>query len=144
MELFNIRVYGILINELNQVLISDENRGGFSFTKFPGGGVEIGEGLPNALKREFEEEIGIEIEVKELFYFNDFYQASAFNPKHQIFAFYYRVNYSAWKEIVTDQHDVPLTVEGEKRRWVSLSELDLAIFTFPIDKIVCKHLLNSR
>ena len=143
MEKFNVRVYGLLINELNQVLVSDECRGGFAFTKFPGGGVEIGEGLPNALRREFMEEIGIEVEVKEVFYFNDFYQASAFNPKHQILAFYYKVDYPNWKEIVTDQHVVPLSEEGEKHRWISIEDLDLPIFTFPIDKIVCKHLTNQ-
>lgn len=141
MEKFNVRVYGILINDLNQVLISDEYRNGFAFTKFPGGGVEIGEGLPNALKREFMEEIGIEVEVEELFYFNDFYQASVFNPKHQILAFYYKVKFDNWRQIETDQHEVPLTSEGEKHRWVDLDLLDIDIFTFPIDKIVCKHLI---
>ena len=141
MEKFNIRVYGILVNDLNQVLISDEYRSGFAFTKFPGGGVEIGEGLPNALKREFIEEIGIEVEVEKLFYFNDFYQASAFNPKHQILAFYYHVKYDQWREIETDQHEVPRTTEGEKHRWIDLDSLDIAMFTFPIDKIVCKHLM---
>ena len=40
----NIRVYGILINEQKQVLVSDELiRGGY-YTKFPGGGLEYGEG----------------------------------------------------------------------------------------------------
>lgn len=141
MEKFNVRVYGILINDLNQVLISDEYRGGFAFTKFPGGGVEIGEGLPNALKREFMEEIGIAVDVEEIFYFNDFYQASAFNPKHQILAFYYKVKFEKWREIETDQHEVPLTTEGEKHRWIDLDSLDITMFTFPIDKIVCKHLL---
>ena len=54
---FNLRVYGLLINELNQVLISDENRNGFAFTKFPGGGMEFGEGFKETLIREFQEEL---------------------------------------------------------------------------------------
>ena len=42
--MFNIRVYGILINDKKQVLVSDEFiRGGY-YTKFPGGGLELGEG----------------------------------------------------------------------------------------------------
>lgn len=140
MESFNIRVYGLLINEHNEVLISDECRNGFAFTKFPGGGVEVGEGFPNALRREFMEELGIEIEVGDLFFFNDYYQVSAFNPKHQVVSFYYAVNFADWQQIETNQHVVPLTEEGEKHRWIPVNELDQDLFTFPIDKIVAKRL----
>lgn len=141
---FNIRIYGILINELNQILVSDEFRNGFSFTKFPGGGLEFGEGFKHALKREFQEELNIEVEVDELIYFNEFYQASAFNPKDQIHSFYYRVNFADWKLIEADQHEVPLTREGEKHRWIDLSELNSDDFTFPIDKIVANHIKGDQ
>ncbi len=137
---FNIRVYGLLINELNQVLISDECRNGFSFTKFPGGGMEFGEGFKETLIREFQEELGIEIHVNELFYFNEFFQVSKFNPKDQLFSFYYKVSYADWKSIITNQHDVPLKTEGEKHRWISLNELKKEQFTFPIDQLVAEKL----
>jgi mutator protein MutT len=139
---FNLRVYGILINELNQVLISDENRNGFAFTKFPGGGMEHGEGFKETLIREFKEELNIEIEVDELFYFNEFFQVSKFQPNDQLFSFYYRVNYCNWKSIVTDQHEIPLTTEGEKHRWISLSELRKDLFTLPIDHLVAEKLVQ--
>ena len=58
---FNVRVYGLLINEFDQVLLSDEEESGFRFSKFPGGGLEYGEGLIDGLKREFMEELGIEV-----------------------------------------------------------------------------------
>ncbi|HET9278185.1 MAG TPA: NUDIX domain-containing protein [Flavitalea sp.] len=61
MNLFNIRVYGILINEKKQVLVSDEFIRGSYYTKFPGGGFEFGEGTGNCLKREFKEEIDLAI-----------------------------------------------------------------------------------
>ena len=137
---FNIRVYGLLINELNQVLISDECHNGFSFTKFPGGGMEFGEGFKETLIREFQEELGIEIHVNELFYFNEFFQVSKFNPKDQLFSFYYKVSYADWKSIITNQHDVPLKTEGEKHRWISLNELKKEQFTFPIDQLVAEKL----
>ena len=41
---FNVRVYGLLINDQNQILISDEQEYGMQFSKFPGGGLEYGEG----------------------------------------------------------------------------------------------------
>ena len=60
---FNVRVYGLLFNEQNQILISDEEEYGFQFSKFPGGGLEYGEGLIDGLIREFMEECNAEIEV---------------------------------------------------------------------------------
>jgi 8-oxo-dGTP diphosphatase len=140
MQRFNIRIYGLLINEHDQILVSDECRNGFAFTKFPGGGLEFGEGFKHALKREFLEELNQEIEVQDLFYFNEFYQPSVFNPKDQIHAFYYKVSVKDWTVITADQHEVPLTEEGEKHRWIALKALHIDDFTFPIDKIVVKHL----
>src|SRR6478672_4994784 len=87
---FNVRVYGLLINENDQVLLSDEEEYGFRFSKFPGGGLEYGEGLIDALKREFVEECNAEVEVLEHFYTTDFFIQSAFNDS-QIISVYYIV-----------------------------------------------------
>src|SRR6266513_6357519 len=89
--MFNIRVYGILINEKKQVLVADEFiRGGY-YVKFPGGGLELGEGTRDCLKREFKEEMNLDVEIGEHLYTTDFYQVSAFNPAHQIISIYYLV-----------------------------------------------------
>ena len=56
---FTIRVYGILFDENKRILVSDEFIRGDYFTKFPGGGLEIGEGTRDCLKREFKEETGV-------------------------------------------------------------------------------------
>lgn len=90
MFLFNVRVYGILINDKHQVLISDERTENVSFTKFPGGGLEYGEGLIDALKREYMEETGMTIEVSRHVYTTDFYEKSSFNES-QILSIYYQV-----------------------------------------------------
>jgi mutator protein MutT len=136
MKSFNLRVYGLLINDKNEILISDERRNGISFTKFPGGGLEFGEGLTDGLKREFQEELEIEIEVGELFYVNDFLQVSAFNENHQLLSFYYFVNYYDCSSIGKEKYEIPFQSDGEKQRWISISELSEDYFTFPIDKIV--------
>src|SRR4051794_35561734 len=91
MSHFNIRVYGILINEQKQVLVSDEFIRGNYYTKFPGGGLEFGEGTRDCLKREFLEEMNLNVEVGEHLYTTDYFQMSAFNPDHQIISIYYRV-----------------------------------------------------
>src|SRR5829696_4532291 len=87
--MFNLRVYGVLINEKKQVLVSDELIRGAAITKFPGGGLEFGEGTRDCLKREFQEEMALEVEVRDHIYTTDFFQLSAFNPSHQIISIYY-------------------------------------------------------
>ncbi|RYZ00512.1 MAG: NUDIX domain-containing protein [Chitinophagaceae bacterium] len=91
MALFNIRVYGLLVNERGDVLVSDELIRGRRITKFPGGGLEFGEGTRDCLRREFLEEMNLRVEVGEHLYTTDFYQQSAFNPEHQIVSIYYLV-----------------------------------------------------
>lgn len=136
---FNLRVYAIIRNGTGEVLISDERRNGVSFTKFPGGGLEKGEGLADCLKRELMEELEIDATIGELFYVNEFYQQSAFRESDQLISFYYEVtDYSG--EISVSNHEVPLKEEGEKFRWVSIEELNAEMMTFPIDKIVTNKL----
>lgn len=138
---FNIRVYGLLINDRDEVLLSDEHRFGRTFTKFPGGGLEEGEGLKECLVREFQEELAIHVEVEELFYLTDFYQQSAFNPKDQIISIYYKVKSDELDKIKATQvkYDFPEGAQ-EINRWVAISELSSDDVTFPIDKLVVEQL----
>ncbi|HEV7333522.1 MAG TPA: NUDIX domain-containing protein [Flavisolibacter sp.] len=91
MSKFTLRVYGILINTEKQVLVSDEYIRGAFYTKFPGGGLEYGEGTRDCLKREFIEEMNLRVEVGEHLYTTDYYQESAFRPGEQIISIYYLV-----------------------------------------------------
>ncbi|MFN5417010.1 MAG: NUDIX hydrolase [Flavobacteriia bacterium] len=139
MRKFNIRVYGLLINDKNEILVSDEQRNGFQFTKFPGGGLEWGEGITDALKREFIEELNLEIEIGELFYLTDFFQVSAFNPKDQIISIYYRVNCKSWETINSNPTKVFIE-HKENHRWIELGQLNKEDLTFPIDKVIVEKL----
>ena len=87
--MISIRVYGILLNDARQVLVSDEFIRGSYYTKFPGGGLEIGEGTRDCLKREFMEEMNLKVETGEHIYTTDIYQKSAFDTAHQILSIYY-------------------------------------------------------
>ena len=78
-ESYTVRVYGILIDANNRVLLSDEFIRGDYFTKFPGGGLELGEGTRECLKREFKEETGLDVTIGEHIYTTDYFQISAFN-----------------------------------------------------------------
>ena len=146
---FNIRVYGLLINELNQVLVADEVfKNGMKATKFPGGGLELGEGLIDGLKREFVEETGIEVEVKEHFYTTDFFQHSYFDNESQIISIYYLCTSNEWRNIKISSNkfdfEVILGKEAESFRWVNLIELaNETDITLPLDKVVVEKFLSS-
>ncbi len=149
--MFNIRVYGILINELNQVLLSDEFIRGNYFTKFPGGGLEFGEGTRDCLKREFMEETGLEVEVTEHIYTTDYFQMSAFNPSHQIISIYYFVKANNALSLVTKENPFDFSPEqtgdiagqSEVFRWIDRKDLSEEHLSLPIDKKVVS-LLRAR
>ncbi len=142
---FNVRVYGLLINANDEILVSDEQEQGMRFTKFPGGGLEYGEGLPDGLKREFMEECNLEVEVTNHFYTTDFFVKSAFNDS-QIISVYYGVKALNNLELVIKQEPFDFDGEGavlQSFRWLKLSTLREDDFTFPIDRYVAKLLINS-
>ena len=146
MNLFNIRVYGILINENKQVLVSDEFIRGSYYTKFPGGGLEFGEGTRDCLKREFKEEMDLEVEVGDHIYTTDFFQMSAFNPEHQIVSIYYFAKpiepiKAPLRDTLFDfdEHQMKVykeTGETETFRFINWDEFSEDSVTLPIDKIV--------
>ena len=140
MNSFTIRVYGLLINKNKQVLISDEFRDGFLFTKFPGGGLEFGEGISSALMREYREEMELDITVESLFYVNDHLQISAFNNQMQLISFYYFVTTNEIENLTFDAYEIPLKKNGEKQRWYPINNHLEDLLTFPLDKIVASKL----
>ncbi|HEY5328138.1 MAG TPA: NUDIX domain-containing protein [Mucilaginibacter sp.] len=142
---FNVRVYGLLINAGNEILISDEQEYGMRFTKFPGGGLEFGEGLTEGLKREFKEECNVEVEVGAHFYTTDFYVKSAFNNS-QVISVYYRVKNTKPLNLKIKTTAFDFDGEGEVLqafRWLKLTDLDPADFLFPTDKHVIKLLMHK-
>jgi 8-oxo-dGTP diphosphatase len=141
---YNIRVYGILKNDKNEVLVTDEYRMGLYMTKFPGGGLESGEGLIECLQREWKEELNVEILVDRHFYTTDFYVKSAFNDS-QILSIYYLVKLKTDIQIPTASKTFDFEkIEGAQTfRWIALTDINESMFLFPIDKKVAL-LLKER
>ena len=144
--MFTIRVYGILINEKKQVLVSDEFIRGNYYTKFPGGGLELGEGTRDCLKREFKEEMNLDVLVEDHIYTTDYFQMSAFNPADQIISIYYFVK--ALEEITVPLRDKEFDFDEEQLkiyqrdneietfRFIEWNNFADERVTLPIDKIV--------
>ncbi|ULQ53746.1 NUDIX hydrolase [Flavihumibacter fluvii] len=142
----SVRVYGILINSQQQVLVSDEKIRGEFFTKFPGGGLEFGEGTRDCLAREFMEEMNLKVSVGDHIYTTDFFQMSAFNKAHQILSIYYFAH--ALEEITVPLRKTPFdfdeqqlklyetTGEIETFRFIDWENFGEHQVSLPIDKVV--------
>jgi 8-oxo-dGTP diphosphatase len=144
--LFNVRVYGLLLGADNQVLVSDELIRGDYITKFPGGGLEFGEGTRDCLKREFKEEMDLDVAVEDHLYTTDFFQMSAFNAEHQIISIYYFVKALEpihvplrTKPFDFDERELKIYAERKETetfRFIDWSEFSADSVTLPIDKVV--------
>lgn len=152
-KMISVRVYGILINDQKQVLVSDEYIRGDYFTKFPGGGLELGEGTRDGLKREFLEELNLKVEIGDHIYTTDIYQQSAFNSAHQILSIYYFAH--ALEPITVPLRSKPFefdeaqlklyeeTRQIETVRFIDWENFSADAVTLPLDKIavnMVKHL----
>lgn len=137
---FNIRVYGIIVNEKDEILVSTEYYAPHTLTKFVGGGLEKGEGLKDGLIREFQEEISCEIIVGDLYYVNDFFQQSFFKKEDQIISVYYLVEPKSWTNF---EEKLANPNTNQRFKWHSLKHFNLDILSLPIDKIVVEKLQGN-
>ncbi|HET9747048.1 MAG TPA: NUDIX domain-containing protein [Chitinophagaceae bacterium] len=153
MPRFNIRVYGILINDKKQILVADEYIRGGLYTKFPGGGLEFGEGTRDCLKRELQEELGIQAEIGDHIYTTDFFQMSAFRPDDQIISIYYFAKQLEALNVPLrtrafdfDEMQMEIyknTGETETFRLIDWNDFSEEAVTLPIDKIVARMVKNT-
>jgi 8-oxo-dGTP diphosphatase len=142
---FNVRVYGILVHN-NCILASDEFIKGNTITKFPGGGLEFGEGTRACLQREFLEELNLTIQVAEHFYTTDFYVASSFDTSSQVISIYYFVNAQSPLnfKISTSAHNYIKKEGAQSFRWIPLNTISEMDFTLIIDKRVAELLSQKK
>ena len=145
---FNIRVYGILFDHRNRILVADELIHGQRVTKFPGGGLEFGEGTIDCVIREFMEETNQAIQIIRHVYTTDFFQQSAFNPNHQVMSIYYLVECSSPEAIITSGKKFDFlineTSDVMSLRWIESEEIQESDFTFPIDQKVAKIIKSGK
>jgi 8-oxo-dGTP diphosphatase len=125
---FNIRVYGIWIRG-REVLVNEEFIRGKKVIKFPGGGLDWGEGTLDCLKREWKEELNLEIDILEHFYTTDYFQHSAFDDSQVVSIYYLVTSHESAMGIINSE-------ANERTYWMPLSEVSSDTFTLAIDKKV--------
>ena len=132
---YTIRVYAVIVNRRGEILLTRESYLGMEFTKFPGGGMEWGEGALDTIQRELSEELHLEnIELEHL-YTTDFFVPSFFDSSTQVISIYYKTKEPTLRDLVK------LREEDEKLlgvKWIPFDQFSEDDVTFPIDKHVAK------
>ena len=131
---FNIRVYGLLIFE-NQLMILKEPYAGEILYKFPGGGLEFGEGVIECLEREFLEELNLKITKTHHFYTQEGFLASKFRKNEQLLTVYYMVEVESITELKLLDNSI------EEVIWCDLNKYQKSPLILPIDQLVWDKLL---
>lgn len=134
MSKFNVRVYGIWIKS-DKILLSHENIDGYAMTKFPGGGLEFGEGALDCLKREFMEELGVKISQSKLVHVSEKYIPSAFKKNEQVIAVHYLVDSD---DSILNYENIQDTAVGKSNllsfKWHKLDSSLIDNLSFEMDK----------
>jgi len=142
-----IRIYGLVVRNKSEILLTDEFRLGMRMTKFPGGGLEPGEGTIDCLRREFREEMNQEIENIRHYYTTDFFQQTRLLPEpHQILSIYYLTDLLHPENLKTTNKKFDFEdIDGSQTfRWAKIEDLVAEDFTFPIDKVVLEMLKDDN
>ena len=142
-----IRVYGIYNNPEKGILVSDEIVKGRKITKFPGGGLEYGEGTMECLRREMIEESGTEFEILSHYFTTGFFVKSAFHADTQVVSIYYTMN--PLKQInfriATKVFEFEFEEEGAQSfRYILPEIISENSFTLVVDRQVGKMLTENK
>lgn len=102
MEEIIVAVKGLIINKGKALMVkrSDNDNIGAGTWEMPGGKIEFGEKLEEALTREVKEEVGIDITIEKLLYSNTFLTSSS----RQIVIIVYICNTEQENIILSDEH----------------------------------------
>jgi 8-oxo-dGTP pyrophosphatase MutT (NUDIX family) len=139
---FTVRIYGLLIQE-GSILVSRERIGNFAFSKFPGGGLEFGEGPLDCLIRECREETGITVKIIRHIYTSETFIQSALDAEEQVIGIYYLIEAADKDSIRSIDLDEKTEDFREKENfirmeWVKLDAETERELSFEMDRLALR------
>lgn len=148
--MFTIRVYGLCIRTIGgerMLLVMDEIIKGRRITKFPGGGLEYGEGTRQCLVREIREELNVDATGLRHYYTTDQFQQSAFHTTPmQVISIYYTFDLAEDQELRSLTEPFGYTDPDQKEgcRWIPIATSEITTLSLPIDQYVFAALKEGR
>lgn len=135
--IFRIAAYSIMVDN-DKILLMNTKRTGKYF--FPGGGVELGESVEDALERETKEETGLDIEIKRFFkLIETFFYYDPMDEAYHNFSLFFICKPKTLNLLDDSQVQDD---EAEKPRWIDIKKLKMNNFQTPSEKIF--HLLKKQ
>jgi len=127
---FRPAVYGVIIED-GKVLLSKQWDG----YDFPGGGIEIGESIVDALKREVREETGLEVEVGKILACESSFFKYRFEDKCvQSILIYYSCKRTGG-ELTTENFDEKEKEYADMPEWINIEDIEKIKFYNSADNI---------
>ncbi|MDG1674981.1 MAG: tRNA (5-methylaminomethyl-2-thiouridine)(34)-methyltransferase MnmD [Flavobacteriales bacterium] len=140
----NVRVYMMVTRQEPstgklQVLVSYERLPMGGVMKFPGGGLEWGEGTTACLRREALEELGQPVEVERLVHVSQRAHISSFDPNHQVIAVHYEARLEGPVEfeddgVLEDVFGKRVPMMHQRLGWRDVHSLGAREFQFASDR----------
>ncbi len=123
---FRPSVYGVVLLEDRLLVVTSRGAGALCF---PGGGVELGEPIEDALRREVREETGIEVEIEGFLHFMEhFFYYDPLDQAYHSFMAYYQCRAVTTALAPADQVDDD---DAEKPEWREMARLGREDFHGP-------------
>lgn len=125
---FRPSVYGVIIRG-NNILLSKQ----FDGYDFPGGGIELGETLDEALQREVWEETGLTVKRGELVHLQTDFFKPPFNNKYKHTILMYFLCNRIKGIVSTNNFDEHEKKYAEKAEWIPIKNVAKLKFVNPVD-----------